>query len=118
MVPIDLIYTALQRVIQRILRRTVAWLVVAIALLAALYQATVAVTVELELQFGSVYGHLAIAAFYVAVAVVGMTILWLTARRTAISRAYRVSVAQLPPELQVATIVEALLLGYTMARRK
>src|SRR5581483_790999 len=118
MAPTDIIYAAFERVIQRAARRTIAWLFVVVAVLAALYQATVAVTVELELQLGAMYAHLAIAAFYLVFAAVVIIVLFSTARRASLSHVYRGSVTQLPPELQVATIVEALLLGYAMSRRR
>jgi hypothetical protein len=86
--------------------------------LAALYQASVAAAVALEAAFGAFYAHLMIAAFYLLLAGAIVIYLWISVRRPLLDDEYRESLAKLPAEAQVATIIEALLLGYAMARRK
>jgi hypothetical protein len=114
----DIAAATVNRIIGHLARRAVGWLLVAIFALAAVYQGTVAVTLALELKFGVVEAHLMIAAFYAIAAVLTVAVLWVTARRSALNYENRASIDRIPPELQIATIVEAMLLGYAMSRRK
>ncbi len=114
---IDIADVAVNCIVGRLARRAVGWLLVAVAALAAIYQATVAVSAALELEFGVVHAHLMIAAFYAIAAIVIGAMLWFTARRPSLAYDRRASIPRTPPELQIAAIVEAMLLGYAMSRR-
>jgi hypothetical protein len=114
----DIASATIGRIVGRLVRRVVGWVLVGIFALAALYQASVAAVVALEATFGALYAHLMIAALY-ALAATGIVIyLWVTVRRPLLDDDYRKTLAKLPAEAQVATIVEALLLGYAMSRKK
>jgi hypothetical protein len=115
----DIAGVAVKRLIGRLCRRAVAWLLVLVFGLAALYQATVAVTAALEMQLGVVYAHLVIAGIYAAIAGAVLVFLWTTLRLPA-GRKHKRPPASPDPEheLQMATIVEAMLLGYSLSRRK
>lgn len=114
----DIAGAAINRIVGRLVRRAVAWAFVVIFALAAIYQATVAASVALEMEFGVVHAHLLIAAFYAVAAIVTLIVLWLTARRCPLAYEYRTSIESIPPELRMAAVVEAMLLGYAMSRRK
>ena len=113
----DIAGVAVNRIVGRLLRRAVAWLFVAIAVLAGLYQATIAVTAALQIEFGAIYAHLIIAAFYATAAILTVAVLWLTGRNSFLAYESRASIERIPAELQIATLVEAMLLGYAMSRR-
>lgn len=113
----DIATTAISRIAGKLARRMAGWLLVGIFGLAALYQASVAGILALEAEFGSVYAHLLIAGFYAFVAIAVVAVLWVTVRRPFADR-NRASLAKLPIEAQIATLVEALLLGYAMSRKK
>jgi hypothetical protein len=113
----DIATTAISRIAGRLARRIVGWSLVGIFGLAALYQASVAAVVALEAEFGSVYAHLIVAGCYALVAIAVVAILWVTVPRPFAAQD-RASLAKLPIEAQIATIVEALLLGYAMSRKK
>jgi hypothetical protein len=114
----DIVSATVGRIIGRLMRRVVCWALVGIFGLAALYQASVAAVVALEAVFGAFYAHLMIAGFYALVAIAVVIFLWITVRRPLLDDDYRKSLAKMPAEAQVATIIEALLLGYAMSRRK
>jgi hypothetical protein len=118
MLPTDLIYAIIKRAILRVMRRTVGWVLVLVGLISALWEATAAAVVALEYLIAPVYAHLVIAGFYALLAIIVLLILSLTARRVSLAQSYRASVLSLSPELQIAAIIEALVLGYTLARRK
>lgn len=113
----DIATSAIARVAGKLARRVAGWALVGIFGLAALYQASVAATVALEEQFGSLYAHLIVAGFYALVAAGVVAVLWVTVRRPFGGRA-SANLANLPIEKQVATIIEAMLLGYAMSRKK
>ena len=106
------------RVVGRFLRRAMCWALVGVFGLAALYQAGVAAGVALEATFGAFYAHLILAGFYALLAIGFLIFLGVTVGRPFLKDEYRKSLAQLSGEAQIATIIEALLLGYAMARRK
>jgi hypothetical protein len=114
----DAATTAIGRLASRLVRRIVLWSLVGIFGLVALYQASVAAVVALEAMVGAFFAHLIIAAFFAVLAGGIVGFLMFTARRPALKKKYRESLAELPPELQAATIVEALLLGYAMSKKK
>lgn len=114
----DIASATIGRVVGRLARRAACWLLVGLFALAALYQASVAVMVGLEAEFGALYAHLMMAGFYSLAAIAILAFLWFSVRRSFITDDYRKTLAQLPAEARVATIVEALLLGYAMSRRK
>ena len=114
----DIATAAIGRIVSGLVRRVVLWTLVGLFGLAALYQASVAAVVALEAQLGAVYAHLLIAGVFAFFAISVVVFLWVTVRRPFVAKEHRASLAELPPELQAATIVEALLLGYAMSRRK
>ena len=114
----DLASTTVGRIVGRLLRRVLGWALVGLFGLAALYQASVAAVVALETLFGAFYAHLMMAGFCALMAGGIVTFLMMAARRPFVDDEYRKTLAQLPVEAQVATIIEALLLGYAMSRRK
>ena len=113
----DLASATVGRIVGRLMRRVAGWALAGLFGLAAVYQASVAAGVALEALFGAVYAHLMIAGFY-ALLTIAIVIFLATVRRPFVDDEYRASLAQLPVEAQVATIIEALLLGYAMSRRK
>ena len=114
----DIASATIGRIAGRLMRRVACWLLVGLFALVALYQASVAVAVALEAKFGALYAHLMIAGFYALAAIAILAFLWFSVPRPLLDDDYRKSLAKLPAEARVATIIEALLLGYAMSRRK
>ena len=114
----DFASATIGRIMGRLVRRAVCWVLVGVFGLAAVYQASVAAALALEATFGTIYAHLMIAGFYALIAIGFGVFLWFSVRRPLLDADYRKSLAQLPAEAQVATVIEAMLLGYAMARRK
>ena len=98
----------------RMLRRTLLALAIAAFAIVALYYFTIAGMLGLELQFGALQARLIIGAIYAVVAVI-CAIVWLVlSRRPASARAPTLSN---PREMQLAMLVEAVMLGYSLARK-
>ena len=114
----DIVSAIIGRIAARLMWRAACWLLVGLFALVALYQVSVAAEVVLEAAFGLLYAHLMIAGFYALLAAGTLTFLWFSGRRPLLSNEHRASLAKLPAEARVATIIEALLLGYALSKRK
>ena len=104
----------------RLLRRAALIILGALFALAALYHFTVAGTVALELHVGVLYARLIIAGLYALAAIVTGTAFWLT-RAGRANGAGALGLMQTPlgdvKFAQLAMIVEAILLGYSLSRK-
>jgi hypothetical protein len=114
----DIASATIGRLASKLMQRVAGWALVAVFALAALYQASVAATVALEDIVGVLYAHLIIAGVYALLATAVVVLLRVTVRRPFVDDEFRKSLTMLPPEAQIATVIEALLLGYAMSRRK
>jgi hypothetical protein len=95
----------------RLLRRALIGLAVIALSIVALYYFTIAGTHALETQYGALDARLIVGAVYAAAAAV-CAIWWLLLGRPSTSRAPALSN---PREMQIAMLVEAVMLGYALA---
>jgi hypothetical protein len=107
----------MERIVSRLCRRAMGWLLVIVFALAAIYQASVAASVALEIEVGPTRAHLILAAFYVVAAFVALIVLWATSRRPPAFN-HHAAALRAQTDLQLSTIIEAVLLGYSLSRRK
>src|SRR5262249_38793192 len=98
----------------RIVRRLAAGLFCAVFALVALYHFTAAGTVELEAQYGALKAQLAIGGIYAVVALATAGTLWLT-RAKPVGDGNQLAG---PRQMQLVMLLEAALLGYTLARKR
>ncbi|MGI8526551.1 MAG: hypothetical protein ACR2K5_10325 [Pseudolabrys sp.] len=106
---------ALNQLIGWLLWRILAFAAVGLFALIALYQFAVAGTIALELQVGGLYAHLIVAGvFCVAALIIIGTIV---ATRPRLKNPAE-GVLNEPRKAQIATLVEAVVLGYALARKK
>jgi len=103
-----------QQVVGRLLRR--ALLAVGIAALAvvALSYLAGAGMIALEVRYGALYAHLIMAGIFAAGSAVA-GIAWWTARRRPLPT--QAVAATSPQTMKLAALLEAAMLGYTLARR-
>jgi hypothetical protein len=99
-------------------RRVIGWLCVIIFGGMAIYEAIFVIVVALEQEWGTIVAHLIVGAFFLLAAIISLVVMWMKARRPASTFAPHVGALRPPADLQLLTIVEALLLGYSLARRK
>ncbi len=106
----------------RLLRRAALVAAGGLFALAALYHTTVAGTVALELQVGALYARLIIAGVYALAAGITVAVFFVT--RSMPSNGKNDALDQLRAQatgdlklVQLAMIVEAVLLGYALSRR-
>jgi hypothetical protein len=105
---------AIEQLFGRLLRRALIALFVGIFALVAVYHFTVAGIIALEMEFGALQAHLIVAAIYVAVALIGLVALWAMRGKPAGSGE---PILGQPREMQLAMLVEAVMLGFALARK-
>lgn len=106
---------AFEHLFGRLLRRALLLCVLALLALIAIYHFTVAGTLALEAQYGMLYARLIIAGIYAALAFIAVIVWWATRAKAA--KAGTPALAA-PREMQIAMLVEAVMLGYSLAARK
>ncbi|MCK9919106.1 hypothetical protein MXD81_59260 [Microbacteriaceae bacterium K1510] len=107
--------TAMNQLVGRIIRRAAAAAVMAIFVLVALYQFTVAGTIALEMQHGALNAHLIVAGIYIVLALAAFAAFWMMRPKPATDGTPALSQ---PREMQLIMLVEAVMLGYALARKK
>ena len=106
----------INRLFSRLLRRAIGAGLLVLFTLVAAYHFTIAGTLVLEGLYGMLYARLIIAAIYVAAASIVLVVLVATRTRPVIKD--RAADAQVSPhDSQIAALVEAAMLGYSMARK-
>jgi len=107
--------TAVSHVLGRLVRRAVAAAIMGVFVLVAVYQITVAGTIALEIQQGAVNAHLIVAGVYLALALAAFAVFWMMRAKPV---ADGVPALGQPREMQLVMLVEAVMLGYALARKK
>ncbi len=103
---------AFDRIFGRILRRALLLCLIAALAVVALFHFTAAGTLMLEGNFSVTQAQLIVAAIYAAFALTTLAIWWGTARKAATSSKAALAT---PREMQMAILVEAVMLGYALA---
>jgi hypothetical protein len=112
----DLAGAAMNRLLGRLLRRALCAALLAAFGVIAFYYASAAGTLALSVQFGVLNAYLIMAGIY-AVAAIGVLIgLWAT-RAKSLPAPKPDSLLAQPRNMQIAMLIEAVMLGYTMARK-
>jgi hypothetical protein len=105
---------AVERLLGRLLRRMLAAALLAVFAIVAIYQGSVAATLALQAHYGALNAHLLLCAAYVVLALIAWFAFWLMGRKPASTKTPALSQ---PREMQLAMLVEAVMLGYALARK-
>lgn len=111
----NLIAAAATRLLGRVVRRMLVVVVMGVCTIVALYHLTIAGNIVLTAQFGDLDARLIIGAVYVAMALISLVIFW--AMRGKSVKFSDTPALNSPPNLQFAMLVEAVMLGYALARK-
>jgi hypothetical protein len=107
---------AVDHLLGRLIKRALAAVAIVIFALVAIYHFTAAGTLALNAQVGELQAQLIVGSVYAAAALVTVVILWaLRARPSAISAPVPSDNAR---EMQLVMLVEAVMLGYSLARKR
>jgi hypothetical protein len=105
------------QVLGRLLRRTVAMVVLGLFVLAAVYQFSVAGTLALDELYGPINARLIVAGIDLVIALIVFGILYATRARQAPPMSWG-GIDGASRDVRVAMLMESILLGYTLARRR
>ena len=105
---------ALHHLLGRMLRRAMVAVLLAIFVLVAIYHFTIAGTIELAAQFGELHARLIVGGIYAALALISFAVFW--AMRGTTANAGAPALIQ-PRDMQIAMLVEAVMLGYALAKK-
>ena len=103
------------RLIGRLLRRLLVALAVAVFALTALYHFEASGILKLEARYGAINAHLIVGGAFVLAALIGVAIWWAMGRRGNSVKSPSISTGT--PNAQLLMLVEAVMLGYALARR-
>jgi hypothetical protein len=105
---------ALSHVLGRIARRAALALAIAAFAIVALYYFTAAGNLALQMHFGALRALLIMGAIYAGAAALTLGILWMMRAKPAGTAAPALSNQR---DMQIAMLVEAVMLGYSLARK-
>ena len=106
---------AIEHLLGRMIRRMFIAAVFAFCAIAALYQFTAASLLALEAPYGSLDARLIVGAVYAAVGMTALAAFWMDRSSKGIPTLSKAVPA--PRELQLVMLVEAVMLGYELARK-
>ena len=100
----------------RLLRRALGAALLAVFVSIALYYASSAGTLALSDAYGALYAYIIMAALYALATLIVLTVLWATRARPIVTNKPEGALAS-PRNMQIAMLIEAAALGYSMARK-
>ena len=109
----NIIAVATDHLVGRVLRRALVAAVIGICAVIALYHFTIAGDIALAGRFGDFDARLIIGGIYAMVALISFVILWAMRSNSALPA----SALRNPREVQLVMLVEAVMLGYALARK-
>lgn len=112
----DITSTTFNTLFGRLLRRALGAALLASFAIVALYYASGAGTLALTDKFGMLYAYLIMAAIYAAAALIVFIVLWATRAKRIVAEKPEGALAS-PRNMQIAMLIEAVMLGYSMARK-
>lgn len=112
----DIVQVTFNQLFGRLLRRALGAALLAAFAFVALYYASGAGALALTQSYGALYAYLIMAAIYAAIALIVLVALYATRKRVA-SVANPEGALASSPNMQIAALIEAVMLGYTMARK-
>ena len=111
-----IIETALDYLFGRLLRRALVVALLALFALIAVYHFTIAGTLALDAEVGVLTARLIVAAVYTAAALLTLIVLWATRTKPPLENQVAGALTS-PRNAQMAMLIEAALLGFTMGRK-
>ncbi|GEM_PF-1295790 len=113
----DLAEFNISQMVWRLTRRAIGFALVGLLAVVVLYYVSAAGTLALALEFGPLYAYLIMAAIYAAVATVVLIALYATRTKPLPAQEKMANALSSPRNMQIAMLVEAVMLGYSLARK-
>jgi hypothetical protein len=116
----DIAEGAINQLLGRYIRRAMLLALIGALAIVMLYYASAAASLALALQFGPLHAYLFMAAIYATAAAVAFAVFYATRNRAVARQAAQANATGLlssPRNMQIAMLIEAVMLGYTLARK-
>lgn len=114
----DIAEGAASALIARYVKRAILVALVGIFAVVALYYLSAAGLMALALVYGPLYAYLIMAGVYAAAALIALAVFYATRNRALVRQnAVGAAGSMSPRNMQIAMLVEAVMLGYTLARK-
>jgi len=114
----DIAEGAASALIARYVKRAILVALVGIFAVVALYCLSAAGLMALALVYGPLYAYLIMAGVYAAAALIALAVFYATRNRALVRQnAVGAAGSMSPRNMQIAMLVEAVMLGYTLARK-
>lgn len=112
----QIIALAAERLFGRLVRRALIALIMAAFAIVALYHFTIAGTIALSGPYGELSARLAVGGIYAVLSIISLAALW--ALRSKAAAAIKTPALGNAREMQLIMLVEAVMLGYALARKR
>ncbi len=115
----DIAEGAASALIARYVRRAILAALVVVFAIVTLYYLSVAGLMALAFVYGPLYAYLIMAGIYAAAALIALAVFYATRNRALVRQnvASNAAGSMSPRNMQIAMLVEAVMLGYTLARK-
>jgi hypothetical protein len=107
----------LSHLVGRVMRRAIGFALVGLLAIVMFYYASAAALIALAIQFGTLYAYLIMAGIYAAAAAIVLIVLYSTRSKAVPVQEQAASALSSPRNMQIAMLVEAVMLGYSLARK-
>lgn len=112
-----LVTAAFRELFARLIWRALGMFLVALFALVALYHAATAGTIALTAQYGALYAQLIMAAGFAVAGLIALAVLFATRSKPPAQFTHSTAALAEPRNMQIAMLVEAVMLGYALARK-
>ena len=113
----DIAEATISQLIGRLVRRAVGFALVGLLALVTFYYISAAGLMALAINFGPLYAYLIMAGIYAAVAAIVLIVLLATRTKAVPPQEKVLNALSSPRNMQIAMLVEAVMLGYSLARK-
>lgn len=113
----DIAEATISQVAGRLARRALGFALVGLLAVVMFYYASAAAVIALAIEVGPLYAYLIMAGIYAAAAAIVLIILYATRTKAVPVQEQAANALSSPRNMQIAMLVEALMLGYSLARK-
>lgn len=113
----DIAEATLSHLIGRLLRRALLFAALGVFVVVAFFYGSAACTIALTQQYGSLNAYMIMAAGYAAAAAIVLIVIYATRAKPLPPQEKVANALSSPRNMQIAMLIEAVMLGYSMGRK-
>jgi hypothetical protein len=113
----DIAEATVSHLVGRFVRRAIGFAAAGLLAIVMLYYASAAAVIALAIQLGPPYAYLIMAGIYAAATAIVLVVLYATRAKAVPVQERAANALSSPRNMQIAMLVEAVMLGYSLARK-